>query len=425
MTKLPAAVRNGLVLLYGLFVLGSTFSIAIAQSALGLSLMLFVVIVIVWKHQPFVPPLRSVYLMIGLYVAGMLIAGLMNSTPFKSVEMIKEEWLFSALLVGIAVMQFDGVPRRLITLFSIGVCFISLYSIIQHFTGWHPLKPSFPVEASEYGWRVEGNFTHPLTFANYYGTAACVLLGYALVQGDDLSRRARIWFLTVASLAGISVMFALSRGPAAALLATLVVGVIIVGRKFQRLTIGALVVVLVGVAISSGLVLRYADQQAMDFGGKDEGGRVFIWSRAAEIIRSNPVFGVGQGNFSEEYSKRIRPEARATRNMAHAHNDPLTVGAISGIPTALAFLGMWAAVLWLLWRGYRKPDISTAERRLFLASLLGAVVFLLGSMTEATFSDEEVRQMLMFVWAIGLAVWYKRVLEPDKTIGDRDLTTAK
>jgi len=46
-------------------------------------------------------------------------------------------------------------------------------------------------------------------------------------------------------------------------------------------------------------------------------------------------------------------------------------------------------------------------------------------MTEATFSDEEVRQMLMFVWAIGLAVWYKKALEPDKTIGGRDLTTAK
>jgi O-antigen ligase len=199
----------------------------------------------------------------------------------------------------------------------------------------------------------------------------------------------------------------------------------VVGQKVQRLTIAVVLAILAVTAFSSGLVLRYADQQAMDFGGTDEGGRLFIWSRAAGIIADHPVFGVGQGNFFDEYAARIRPEARATRGMAHAHNDPLTVGAVSGIPTALVFLALWVAVLWLLWRGYRRPDISSAERRLLLASLLGSLVFLIGSTTEATFSDEEVRQLLMFVWAVGLGVWYKTAAEPTKTIGASNLTSVK
>jgi len=31
---------------------------------------------------------------------------------------------------------------------------------------------------------------------------------------------------------------------------------------------------------------------------------------------------------------------------------------------------------------------------------------MVSSLTEATFADEEVRQLMMFIWAAGLSVWY-------------------
>jgi hypothetical protein len=41
------------------------------------------------------------------------------------------------------------------------------------------------------------------------------------------------------------------------------------------------------------------------------------------------------------------------------------------------------------------------------ASLLGSAAFAVTSLFEATFADEEVRQLLMFVWALGLASVYQ------------------
>ena len=48
------------------------------------------------------------------------------------------------------------------------------------------------------------------------------------------------------------------------------------------------------------------------------------------------------------------------------------------------------------------------DRRLSLAAFIGSVMFFLTSLIEATFADEEVRQLLMLIWAVGLGIWYKR-----------------
>ena len=54
---------------------------------------------------------------------------------------------------------------------------------------------------------------------------------------------------------------------------------------------------------------------------------------------------------------------------------------------------------------YDPPVSPTAS--VAAAALLASLVFLASSVTEATFSDEEPRALLMFVWAAGLTVWYK------------------
>jgi len=42
------------------------------------------------------------------------------------------------------------------------------------------------------------------------------------------------------------------------------------------------------------------------------------------------------------------------------------------------------------------------------------VAFVITSLTEATFADEEVREMLMFIWAVGLAGSYKKEIGLDR-----------
>jgi hypothetical protein len=99
----------------------------------------------------------------------------------------------------------------------------------------------------------------------------------------------------------------------------------------------------------------------------------------------------------------------------HAHNDIFNIAAIAGIPGAIFFVGIWLTLFVYLVRMRRKylraqiHNPAAWERlRFCTASLLGSAVFFVSALTEATFADEEVRQLLMFVWAAGLWTTYKQ-----------------
>jgi O-antigen ligase len=160
-----------------------------------------------------------------------------------------------------------------------------------------------------------------------------------------------------------------------------------------------------------GITERYVDVVKNDLNPEYEGGRIFIWNNSLKIIEENPVFGVGQGNFYDVYRTYLRPDVPDCRRLTHAHNDMLNVAAISGVPGMVFFEAMWIAVFVSLWRSYRRPGLTEKQRRLVLAALMGSLLFWMGSQIEATFADEEVRQLLMFVWAAGLSVSYKPGME--------------
>jgi len=130
---------------------------------------------------------------------------------------------------------------------------------------------------------------------------------------------------------------------------------------------------------------------------------------------------VGQGNFYDEYVSRLPADIPPERKLTHAHNDFINVAAIAGIPGALFFAGIWLAVLHLMWHAYRNERFSPNGRAFCLAAFLGAVAFLMTSLIEATFADEEVRQMLMFVWAIGPRCRVQRVRAADSNCLTRRL----
>ena len=93
-----------LLAFFTLFIFASTFSIALAQISLGLSLALFIWVAVVTKYNPFVKELKWFYLFIGAYIVWMFISALMGDTPVKSMLILKEEWLFCAAPIGIYLL---------------------------------------------------------------------------------------------------------------------------------------------------------------------------------------------------------------------------------------------------------------------------------------------------------------------------------
>jgi O-antigen ligase len=127
------------------------------------------------------------------------------------------------------------------------------------------------------------------------------------------------------------------------------------------------------------------------------------------VLKQHPVTGVGPGNFREYYQTTLPEDIHPRFIFPHAHNDPLHIATVGGVPAALIWLLLWLAVLILAWRGLHLHDPHRPAAPAYSVALLtGSLMFLMTSLTEATFFDDEVRQFAMFIWALGLADWYNR-----------------
>lgn len=69
--------------------------------------------------------------------------------------------------------------------------------------------------------------------------------------------------------------------------------------------------------------------------------RFLIWADSLPLLLKNPLSGLGLGSFAEYYNQ-VRTEHQTAGFFAH--NDMLQIGIESGIPAALAFLGVFIAV---------------------------------------------------------------------------------
>ncbi|MBD3401690.1 hypothetical protein GF420_02250, partial [candidate division GN15 bacterium] len=74
---------RGLIVTFSLFAFTSTFSIAISQIFLGLSLAVFLYILIRNRTHPFSRPLRFIYWAIAVWIAWLFFTCLLGDTPLR------------------------------------------------------------------------------------------------------------------------------------------------------------------------------------------------------------------------------------------------------------------------------------------------------------------------------------------------------
>ena len=95
-----------------------------------------------------------------------------------------------------------------------------------------------------------------------------------------------------------------------------------------------------------------------------------LWTTALELIRENPVFGIGLGNFKE----RTAELHVLVNNSAMAHNTYLEYAAELGVPALLIFLGVLVSTFLLLEK-VRRRAADSFFRRAALGLQAGLVGF--------------------------------------------------
>ncbi len=384
---------------FALFAVSSTFSIAIAQISLGVSLFIYLLILFLKKENPFAGQLKLFYAAIGLYIFWMILSSLFGETPTASLFILKEEWLFCAVPIGVYILQKESFRKKIFISFAVAVCLVSIYGIVQHFTGIYWFKKTPPVEAFDFGYRVKGFFPHRLTFGNYFATAGMFLFGYLVASWKELKPKWRLFLSVDVFLAVLVTLFSYSYGPILAIIGTVLIFGFIALRKYT-IYILLLLISIIALSLSSNTTLRerVSERIQKETNLSNEASRIYIWDNALTMVKDSPFFGVGQGNFYSQFEKNMQGH----RIHVHAHNDFLNIAAIAGIPGFIFFSAIWGTLFWFLYEAWRKNPFLSKYHSFLTAGFLGATAFLITSLTEATFADEEVRQMLMLIWAFGL-----------------------
>ncbi|PKK82273.1 MAG: hypothetical protein CVT49_14465 [candidate division Zixibacteria bacterium HGW-Zixibacteria-1] len=402
--------------LYGYFV-STPFSHALGQIFFGLALFLVLSNLIIEKRLFRKPRLDFFGLSIILFVLWSAVAAVVGPTPGQSLFTLKEEWLFLMIPVAAYIIDDEKIIRTCLKLFAISALVLSVYAIWQHFSGldlYHG-EQLLEAPAGGFGYRVQGTFTHRLTFGNYYAIAALFLLGLASYADR---RNIKILYYAAFSLTALASIFTYNRGSLLAMLGGIVIFLLWHGRRLWKFTVALLVILVIIAAVTApSLLERYQDSFQTELEGKYAGSRLAIWKTSARMALAHPLFGVGPGNFKANYIYHRDPEN--DRIHGHAHNDLLNIAAYGGFPAALFFLGFWVAIVYKLLKLLGKLKKHNLSRGIAVGLLLGTVVFFLTSMYEATFADEEIRLFLMALWGLtyGLAHLVKGAEEKAEKMG--------
>lgn len=395
-------LRTTGLIFFLLFVFCSTFSIAMSQLSLAICIVLTVAAAVGERFNPFRGETRWFWIAVAGYVGWLVIVSLLQDEPLRSLNHMREEWLFLIVPAGIYWMRDRRNIDKALAALALGVILVGVTGLWLHAAGMEYSWETGLVDIGDRTVSFHGNFAHTLTYGNYMAVASLLLLGYGLLS--KASHRAISYLTLAGGVVGIvGVLMAGSRGPILATCVGLLALAFLSTRWARWLGMGGAAVVIVAVLLSPTLIDRFTTRLNTEMNLDQPRSRVFIWNNALEIIGDNPVVGVGPGNFGPAYSELLAPEIPQVRHYTHAHNDFLQVATRSGITGLLLFVAIWYQVIYRLWRRRRH---NRSESGLAVAALVGSLVFLVASLTEATFADEEVRAILMLVWAVGLSVEY-------------------
>jgi len=387
---------KALCLFFGAFAFCSAFSIAAAQIAFGLSLIPFLALVFIERRQKCSVQLKSVYVSVALFVAWLFVAAAFSDSPMQSMLAIKEQWLFLIIPVGCYIAQDRQRMQQVVIALGAGLLLASCYGLVQHFTGesWYRARGLYVLGPGSY--RLQGFFSHTLTYGNYLAVSIVFLLSYTYLSFGKLAGWKRTLLISSLTLGLVALALTNGRGPALAALA----GLIATGFALRRMKYTLAGLALLIVLAAPGMIKRSENLNTIDATLVFGGDRLIIWKNSFRMVGEHPLTGTGPGQFSTSY-RQLVPDRIGS--MPHSHNDLINMAAVAGLPGMIFFISIWAAVFLNLWRGVRNSSRSQYGFILPMATILASVTFLVSGLPEATFADEEVRQLLMLIWGIGLS----------------------
>ena len=306
---------------------------------------------------------------------------------------------------------FNTAWGRYLPVFAAVITVMGAFSIGQFLFGIEYPRPESVLERWGDYFRVTGLFNVPQSFAGNLGMAVFFLLGMTLGQHREavsVSIGLPWQYLVTLALGASGLVLSLTR---AAWVASAVVGVLALGRV--KKTWGLLLLLcLIGLAaLGNGSQTVFGDRFSgeIDLNQQSIAHREALWEANWEIVKVHPWLGIGPWQNVKQLPAYYRQNQSITSSyIGHAHNNVLQVMASQGAFAAVFYLWFCAYFLWAAHSVSKRENADCLVRGLALGSLYSQLYFHLLGLVDSPFFDQEVKNMIVFIWALTFALYQRQ-----------------
>lgn len=275
---------------------------------------------------------KGYYIAYSVFLVTMLLSAFLSGDVFKGFKVWADLWIWRWMpfvIVTMMISEFASAKKILLSsVFGVSMGFITL--IYQGLAGAH---------------RAAGFFGHPMTFAGYF----CVFLPVLLVCFFEKNILGKFRYVSgILFLLGcIALFYNGTRGAWLALAPVILfIGIYYMLQNKRYMVLGLVFL------IASGCVLMNNDRFIKRISSvtnvttdTSNTERLLMWESAFNMVKDNPVLGVGLGQYKDNYQKKyILPEAKQPY-LSHAHSNYMQMLAENGILGFLGFIGFVGYIL--------------------------------------------------------------------------------
>ena len=257
-------------------------------------------------------------------------------------------------IVFLAVVRKSKDVKLVLVGLGISVLLISVWAIIQKFTGLYIPEPW---QAAE-GRRVISFFSYPNAVGLYLAPLISLFFVLLISKKEEITEGAlKLFYGLVVILGILALVFAVSEGAILALLAAFVFALLF--TKWRYVALGVLVLTLVIVFLIP--LTRDYSKDLISFQDVSGDVRLALWEGTFDMVKDNPVLGVGLTGFEANYTDYKLD--RHTEILVYPHN------IIFNFWTETGLLGLVGFILLL-------EKFFLPKRKKFVATLKSSPVLL-------------------------------------------------
>ncbi|HXI11370.1 MAG TPA: O-antigen ligase family protein [Thermoanaerobaculia bacterium] len=349
--------------------------IASSESFLALSILTAIVALV---RREMKISVHLLFFPLFLFLAASSISALVSARPWSAFFEIGEWFTLLSFPLGLSLYRaVPGLTRRAATAFAVLGTFMAAYGFFQYFIlGYWRLG----LEQ-----RITGPAAHVMTYSG-------ILMPVTLIMMVLWIEQRRFLFLIPALLGSLALVLTFTRGVWIGWVAGFAVLLVLRKPAWMLFAVPLLVlaIALSPLTVFGRLVSMFDVRQSSNF------DRIRMAQGGFEIIRDEPLWGVGPSNIKENYALYRAPDAPRFR-IPHLHNNVIQLWAERGILALSAYLLL---MILFLRECVRVPRADTQRRAFADAGIAIAVSLAVAGLFEFNFGDTEVLLTMLDLFAL-------------------------